>query len=411
MRLAIVAADYTPGEADQLRRDMAAWRRSGRLEQHRGRLISRMQAKGITLEFAERVFQQICGFGEYGFPESHAASFALISYAASYLRRHYPAEFTCALLNAQPMGFYSISTIVEDAKRQGVEVRAVDAQQSEWHCTLEPCQLGMRNCELGIRDRNAAPPDANSQFLLPHSEFEPRERLFAVRMGLRFVKGVSEADVQRLVEARAIAPFTSLDDVARRTGLERKPLTLLAEAGAFESLDVSRRSAMWDVPVVVQDARLPLPLTGRPDTTIFLPLDVPDTIVWDYRSSAHSVRGHPLEVLRPALTRQRLPDARTVQRFASGTRVRYVGVVICRQRPATASNVTFMTLEDETGFVNLVIWDRVFQEFSVVARTASLLGVTGTIESKDHVVHLIAQRLWVPRNVMVREPVKSRDFH
>ena len=152
MRLAIVAADYTPGEADQLRRDMAAWRRSGRLEQHRDRLITRMQAKGIALEFAERVFQQICGFGEYGFPESHAASFALISYASAYLRRHYPAEFTCALLNAQPMGFYSISTIVEDAKRLGVEIRPIDATQSDWHCTLEPRELGIGNEELGIRN-------------------------------------------------------------------------------------------------------------------------------------------------------------------------------------------------------------------------------------------------------------------
>jgi error-prone DNA polymerase len=411
MRLAIVAADYTPGEADQLRRDMAAWRRSGRLEQHRDRLISRMQAKGIALEFAERVFQQICGFGEYGFPESHAASFALISYAASYLRRHYPAEFTCALLNAQPMGFYSISTIVEDAKRNRVEVRAVDAQCSEWDCTLEPCQLGIGNCELRIRGTNAAPPDANSKFLLPNSEFEPRDRLFAVRMGLRFVKGLSETDVTRLVQARAIAPFASIEDVARRTGLDRKPLSLVAEAGGFESLGVSRRSALWDVPGVVQDAQMPLTLTGRQEVVEFPPLTAPEDIVWDYRSSAHSVRGHPLEALRPVLTRQRLPDARTVQRFESGRRVRYVGLVICRQRPATASNETFMTLEDETGFVNLVIWDRVFQAFPVVARTAPLLGVTGTIESKHNVVHLIAERLWVPRDLTVHGPVKSRDFH
>jgi error-prone DNA polymerase len=402
MRLAIVAADYTPGEADQLRRDMAAWRRSGRLEQHRERLITRMQAKGIALEFAERVFQQICGFGEYGFPESHAASFALISYAASYLRRHFPAEFTCSLLNAQPMGFYSISTIVEDAKRHGVEVRAVDVQRSGWHCTLEEASAcghaSLRTCKSCAGGGAPAPVEKK---LTP----------LAVRMGLRFVKGLSEADGQRLAAARAMAPFVSLEDVARRTGLARKPLSLLAEAGAFESLEMSRRAALWDAPGVVRDARMPLTLTGRQEAVEFPSLTAPDAIVWDYRSSAHSVRGHPLEALRPALTRQRLPDARTVQTFRSGRRVRYAGLVICRQRPATAANVTFMTLEDETGFVNLVIWDRVFQEYSVVARTASLLGVTGTIESRDNVVHLIAQRLWIPRALTVSGPVKSRDFH
>ena len=389
MRLAIVAADYTPGEADQLRRDMAAWRRSGRLEQHRERLISRMQAKGIAPEFAERVFQQIRGFGEYGFPESHAASFALISYAAAYLRRHYPAEFTCALLNAQPMGFYSIATIVEDAKRHGVEVRPVDAQRSDWDCTFE--EVGGGRGQAG-----------------------PLQRVRRAHGPLRFVKGSErELTAQRLVAARAMAPFVSLDDVARRTGLERKRAVALAEAGRVrEPRPVAPRGAVGRARRRAgRAAAAGADGTAEDMRRIFLPLDRAGRIVWDYRSSAHSVRGHPLEALRPVLTRQRLPDARTVQAFRSGRRVRYVGLVICRQRPATASNVTFMTLEDETGFVNLVIWDRVFQEFSVVARTASLLGVTGTIESKDHVVHLIAQRLWVPRDVTVRGPVKSRDFH
>ena len=385
MRLAIVAADYTPGEADQLRRDMAAWRRAGRLERHRERLITRMQAKGIAPEFAERVFQQIQGFGEYGFPESHAASFALISYASAYLRCRYPAEFTCALLNAQPMGFYSIATIVEDAKRQGVEMRPVNIRESEWECTLELV----------------------------------RTSSFAVRMGMRFVKGLGEADGRRILAAREAAPFASLTDVARRTGLAERPLTLLAEAGAFEPLDLPRRSALWEVPVVVSDARLPLDLaraglsrrSSEGAKAEFLPLEAGETIAWDYRSSSHSVRGHPLAALRPALDRQGIPDARTVRTLSSGTRVRYAGLVICRQRPATASNVTFMTLEDETGFVNLVLWDRVFQAFSVLARTASWLGVTGTIQKEQDVVHVIAQRLWIPRGITVAEHSGSRDFH
>jgi len=382
MRLAIVAADYTPGEADQLRRDMAAWRRSGRLEGHRERLVSRMTAKGIAPEFADRIFKQICGFGEYGFPESHAASFALISYAAAYLRRHYPAEFTCALLNAQPMGFYSIATIVEDAKRQGVEVRPADAQRSEWDCTLE---------EITRADAT--------------------ERQFAVRMGLRFVKDVGEENGKQIVAARATAPFTSLGDVARRSGLNERALAAMAEAGVFDTLDLSRRSALWEVPGAVRDAHLPLPFSGKVDAPVFPSLEEAEMIAWDYRTSSHSTRGHPLAALRPALRAQGIPDAQTVRTFPSGTRVRYAGLVICRQRPQTASDVTFMTLEDETGFVNLVIWDQVFQSFSVLVRTAYWLGVTGIIEAKDGVVHVIAQRLWVPLGVGVPEHIKSRDFH
>ncbi len=377
MQLSIVAADYTPGEADQLRRDMAAWRRKGRLEQHRERLITRMQAKGIALEFAERVFRQIQGFGEYGFPESHAASFAIISYASAYLRRHYPAEFTCALLNAQPMGFYSIATIVEDAKRQGVDVRPVDAQRSEWDCTLEAMA----------------------------------DRRFAVRMGLRFVKGFSEADGLRLIAARDLAPFTALTDVARRTGLDKGAIAAVAEAGGFDSLGLGRRSALWDVPVVVSDARTPLPLSGGDEPLMFPPLTAGETIAWDYQAASHSVHGHPVEVLRPLLTEQRFADARTVQTLPSGARARYAGLVITRQRPKTASNVTFMTLEDETGIVNLILWDRVFQEFSVLARTAHWLAVSGTIESKYDVVHLIAERLWIPKGVAAPEHLGSRDFH
>ena len=390
MRLAIVAADYTPGEADQLRRDMAAWRRSGRLERHRERLITRMRAKGISPEFAERVFQQIQGFGEYGFPESHAASFALISYASAYLRCHYPPEFVCALLNAQPMGFYSIATIVEDAKRLGVNMLPVDIHKSDWHATLEG-QSGQ------------------------------------VRMGLRFVKGLSETEGEKVIAARRVAAFSSLDEVARRTGLDEGAMRTLAEAGAFESLEISRRDALWDVATAVQDARFPLELSRRgsagaglsrrssegakAEGTVFLPLEPGETIAWDYRASSHSVRGHPLAPLRAMLTEQGLPDARTLRGMAMGTRVRYAGLVICRQRPATASNVTFMTLEDETGFVNLVLWDRVFQAFPVLARTASWLGVTGKIDAQKDVVHVIVDKLWTPKGLAAKDHGKSRDFH
>ena len=393
MRLAIVAADYTPGEADQLRRDMAAWRRSGRLEGHRERLISRMQAKGISLEFAERVFQQICGFGEYGFPESHAASFALISYAAAYLRRHYPAEFTCALLNAQPMGFYSIATIVEDAKRMGVELRPVDVQRSEWDCTLEE----LRTSNVELRTTNPEP-------LNP-------EPSFAIRMGLRFIKDVGEAQGKRIVAARTAQTFTSLDDLTRRSGVPERALTAIAEAGAFQGLALSRRSALWDLPGAVRDARLPLPLFAEEDAPEFPALGDAEIVAWDYAAASHSTHGHPVAAIRPFLRERGIPDAKTVRTLRQGAVVRYAGLVICRQRPATASNVTFMTLEDETGFVNLVIWEQVFNDFSVLARTSHWLGVTGTIQSQDGVVHVIAQKLWTPRGIDTPEHVGSRDFH
>lgn len=381
MRLAIVAADYTPGEADQLRRDMAAWRRSGRLEAHHERLVSRMVAKGIKSEFAEQVFKQICGFGEYGFPESHAASFALISYAAAYLRRHYPAEFACALLNAQPMGFYSIATIVEDAKRQGVEVRPVEVQQSEWDCTLEEIPAAIT------------------------------ERQFAVRMGLRFVKDIGGTNGKLIVSARTAKKFSSLEDVARRSKLNERALSAMAEAGAFDSLHFSRRSALWEASDVSLDAHRPLLFTGEVATPPFLPLQEAELITWDYHASSHSTRGHPLTSVRPFLRAQGITDAQTVRTFAPGTQVRYAGLVICRQHPQTVSNTTFMTLEDETGFVNLVIWERVFQNFSILVRTASLLGVTGVIEAQSDVVHVIAQELWLPHAIDVSVPVKSRDFH
>lgn len=377
MRIAMVAADYTPGEADQLRRDMAAWKRSGRLEQHRERLISRMVAKGITPEFADRVFKQIQGFGEYGFPESHAASFALISYAASYLRCHYPAEFACALLNAQPMGFYSIATIVEDAKRMGVEIRPVDAQRSQWDCTLE--QTGPAT--------------------------------FAIRMGLRFVKSMREAHARQMIRAREAATFTSLDDVTRRTELAERELAVLAKSGAFDSVGISRRAALWDVPASVRTTNLSLPFDDQIEEPVFTPLDPSETIAWDYQASSHSARGHPVEPLRPGLTAQGIPDARAVRATRAGSRLRYAGLVICRQRPQTAKNVTFMTLEDETGFVNLVIWERVFEAYSLLARTAHWLGVSGTIQSQDGVVHLVADELWVPEGIAAPEHLGSRDFH
>jgi error-prone DNA polymerase len=330
MRLAVVAADYTAGEADQLRRDMAAWRKSGQIDHHRDRLVNRMMAKGIEREFAERVFEQIRGFGEYGFPESHAASFALISYVTSWLKQHYPAAFMCSLLNAQPMGFYAPATIIDDAKRHGVEVRPIDVSHSAWDCTLEAGGLAS-----GVG-------------------------LAAVRIGFRYVQGV-RAEERELFE-RAKPPFVSLEDFVTRCPLSEKSLVTLVEAGAFDGLGLSRRAALWEALRLTRTPELPLPSARQQVLPMFDALSVAETIRWDYAASHHSVQGHPLTPLRAKLKQQGMVSGADIQQIAHGTRIDYAGLVICRQRPATAAGVTFMTLEDETGFVNVVLWQKVFSK-------------------------------------------------
>ncbi|MXZ72024.1 MAG: DNA polymerase III subunit alpha, partial [Acidobacteria bacterium] len=394
MRLAMVAADYTPGEADQLRRDMGAWRQRGRIERHRERLVSRMAAKGIAPEFAERVFEQIRGFGEYGFPESHAASFALIAYGAAWLRCHYPDVFTCALLNAQPMGFYTPATIVDDAIRHGVEVRPVDVTASEWDCTLEAAASTGAPASRPVRQSAAAAPR------------------YAVRMGFRYVKGISEKrDFAPLARARAAHPLTSMADVARRARLDEAALRRLAEAGAFAPFEKARRAALWEARGLAATPATPLRVIPNETTPAFDPLNELETIGWDYAANGHSTAGHPLAPLRGTLAAQQLPDACTVATMGDGQEVRYAGLVICRQRPATASGVTFMTLEDETGFVNLVIWKRVFERYAVLAKTATFLGVTGRLQATDGVVHIVADTLWAPRLEASPASAGSRDFH
>ena len=379
MRLAVVAADYTPGEADQLRRDMAAWHRTGRMERHRERLITRMQAKGIAPEFAERVFEQIRGFGEYGFPESHAASFALIAYATAWLKCHYPAEFACALLNAQPMGFYAPATIVEDAKRHQVVVRPIDVRTSDWECTLESCAESAGG--------------------------------FAVRMGLRYVKGLGEGDWEEIVQARYAAQFSSLEDFVRRARLDEDVLSALAEAGAFEAFNIDRRSALWAARRFAHGQKDSLPLPSREMPHAFESLSAFEEVSWDYRTTAHSPRRHPLEPLRRVLAAQGFPDARTVATMSNGKRIDYAGLVICRQRPGTAGGVVFMTLEDETGFVNVVVWESVFQHYAVLAKTVSFLGISGTLQVEDGVVHLVAEKFWQPQVKLKPSGAPSRDFH
>jgi len=367
MRLAVVAADYTPGEADQLRRDMAAWRKCGRIERHRERLVQRMAAKGIAEEFAEAVFNQIRGFGEYGFPESHAASFALIAYATSWLKCHYLPEFTCGLLNAQPMGFYAPATIIEDAKRHGLSFLPVDVQHSEWDCTLEEGRL---------------------------------------RMGLRYLKGLSRRDAETILRER---PFRSLEDFRASTALHADVRRTLASAGALRSLEDSRRAALWEAARPLDAGTLPLGPDADPPR--FAELTDLERVTWDFRTQHHSTADHPLGPMRAMLEEHGLPDAATVNGWPHGRRVRFAGIVICRQRPGTAGGVTFMTLEDESGFVNLVVWRKVFDRYETIAKTEPFLGVDGKLQVEDGVVHLVADRLWRPRLQLRPVTPKSRDFH
>jgi len=394
MKLAVLAAGYSPGEADRLRRDMAAWRSSGRIEQHRDRIVQAMIARGIASEFAERVFSQIRGFGEYGFPESHAASFALLAYVTAWLRCHHLPAFICGLLNAQPMGFYSPSTLLEDVKRRGVEVRPVDVRHSGWDCDLEPASRAAR---------------------WP----------WAIRLGYRFLQGFGERERARL--AAEPPPYVDLWDFALRTRLSKRALVTLAEVGAFDGFEVSRRDALWKVRALADHARDSLATPAVDSGTTFPALGPDEEVLWDVRASAMSPRGHLMDRFRDALAARGLPTAEQVRAAGDGARATYVGMVICRQRPASASGVTFFTLEDETGHVNVVLWRDTFDRYALVAKTASLLGVRGKLQSQHGVVHLVADHLWIPDDlraeaVQARKPtddtppgdrvtLPSRNFH
>ena len=376
IKLAMVAAGFSAGEADQLRRSMAAWRRRGGLEPFERRLIEGMGARGYPEDFARRIFRQIQGFGEYGFPESHAASFALLAYVSAWLKCHEPAAFTCALLNSQPMGFYAPAQLVQDARRHGVEVRPVDVRHSGWDCTLERNRAG-----------------------------EP-----ALRLGLRLVKGLSRAGAERLLQARRERPFAGVEDLARRARLDRRDREALAAADALRGLAGHRRRARWAVLGV--EPSLPLaPEAGVPEAE---PLLVPPTegeaVVADYAALGLSLRRHPLALLRSRLRARGYLRAEVLRRVRHGEPVRVAGLVINRQRPATATGVIFMTLEDESGHINLVVWRNVAEAQRRVLLSARLLGVSGELQREGEVIHVIARRLEDHTPLLGELEVRSRDF-
>jgi error-prone DNA polymerase len=395
MKLAVVAADYTPGEADQLRRDMAAWRRHGRLEAHQERIVERMVSNGIERQFAEQVFEQIRGFGEYGFPESHAASFALIAYATAWMRAHYPVIFTCALLNAWPMGFYSPSTIVHDAIRAGVTVRPVDIRYSRWECTLEP-----------IHPEPGEGPNGSDG---PASSTADGDGHLAIRIGFRFVKGLSAEDGERIIRRRIDG-----GDIATLR-LDRDRALRLAEAGAFDGLGVDRRSAVWQAlgeHVVAERGEFSAELFEvREKTPRFSHLEAFEKLSWDYRAAGHSTAAHPLEPHREWLTRRAYPTAAEVAGAKHNERVSFIGMVINRQRPSTAGGTVFITLEDETGFVNLIVWKSRYEELRPVLLTTPIIAVRGVIQKSHGVVHLIVEAVWPAELPWPVTAVESRDFH
>ncbi|WP_462114009.1 error-prone DNA polymerase [Lysobacter xanthus] len=381
MQLAIVAAGYTPGEADQLRRSMAAWKRHGGMEHHRQRIVEGMGKNGYSTEFAERVFEQIKGFGSYGFPESHAASFALITYTSCWLKCHEPAAFAAALLNSQPMGFYSASQIVQDARRHGIEVRPVDLRYSGWDCSLE---------FRGAADDLSTQP--------------------ALRLGLRQVDGLSEACARRIEAARADRMFTDATDLCLRAELDRRERGLLADAGALKSLLGHRHKARWAVAGV--EAQRPLFEASTPEASVALPLpSVEDDVRTDYDTLGLTLGRHPLSLLRTALTKRRCTRSRDLKALPNGRRVAFAGLVTLRQRPGTASGVTFLTLEDEDGLVNAVVWRHVAEQYRRTLLETRLLVIHGHVESQDGVQHVIAKRLDNLDALLGPLATTSRDFH
>jgi error-prone DNA polymerase len=376
MQLVVAAAGFTPGEADQLRRSMAAWKRSGGLEKYERRIKDGMAARRYPAEFADRIYQQILGFGSYGFPESHAASFALLAYVSAWLKCHYPAAFIAGLLNSQPMGFYPPSMLVTEARRAGVGVHAIDVRHSDWDCTLE------------------AGPDGKP----------------AIRLGLLLVQGFNAAAAQRIAGQRSERAFAGVADLARRAQLSRRELDALAAADALHGLSGHRHSARWqarghevadgllrDAPIVDEPAALPAPREG-------------EDILADYSSTGLSLRRHPVALLRDRLIRARVTANGKLHEKHDGVPVRVAGIVMFRQRPGSAKGTMFMTLEDDTGIVNLIVRPQLIEAEREAVVGAAFLVVQGRLQRQHAVTHVIAERFFDRSHWVGELPYLSRDF-
>ena len=404
MQLAILAADFTPGEADQLRRAMAAWKRRGGLGPFHERLVGRMVAKGYTAEYAERIFKQIEGFGEYGFPESHAASFALLVYVSAWLKRHHPDAFLAALLNSQPMGFYAPAQLVRDAREHGVRVLPVDVSRSAWDSTLEE--------DAAVQAHAAQRHEAAASRGRNHSTLQAGEgRLRPVRLGLNRINGLQEDAAQRLLAARAEQPFDSVEDLARRARLDAHALRLLAGADALVPLAGHRHQAAWAVAGIDTRATPMLARTRTAEDPAALapPNEVAQTLA-DYRAVGLTLGAHPLALLRDALARFKVQPAAVLATYPSGRLARASGLVTHRQRPETARGVVFVTLEDETGAVNVIVWPQVVEAQRRALLASTLLTVYGIWQREGEVRHLVARQLVDHSALLQGLDAKSRNF-
>ena len=389
MKIAIVAAGFTPSEADQLRRAMATFKRVGTIGTFQRKMIDGMLANGYTREFAERCFQQIEGFGEYGFPESHAASFALLVYASAWLKCRYPDAFAAALLNAQPMGFYAPAQIVRDAREHGVEVRPPDINHSQWDATLEQ-----------------GPRAANHLHELHREMRDDIRTNHAVHLGLREIKGLKEEDA-RLIVAMRRHLYDSMRDLWLRTGLSPRVLERLADADAFGSLGLSRREALWaakalgrvgdrddDLPLFSADSEAALTRIVLREPDVYLPpMPIGEEVINDYRFLHLSLRAHPAQFLRSDLNLRTVKQNDTLRSIPSGMWVRISGLVTCRQRPGSANGVVFMTIEDETAVANVIVWPKVFERLRPIVLGARYVAVTGCVQEESGVIHVVAEQV------------------
>lgn len=400
MRLAVVAGGFSLEEADQLRRAMGKWRKAGLIERFRKKLIEGIIHNGYEPEFAERLFKQICGFGDYGFPESHAASFARLTYISCWLKHYYPAAYTASVLNSLPMGFYAPAQLVADVRRHDVDVRPVDVNLSDWDCTLELVESQSDSRRGSMSDSEHADTRRRPADFPPH----------AIRLGFRMISGIPASAVDTIVASRQFGRFTSFENFVQRTRLSSSVLKKLSRADAFASVSLSRRDALWEA--LPPQMAEPLLEDAEPDReNVQLPQMSPcDSVVADYNTIGLSLRGHPFEFIRPLLPQQNLRRADELATLPVDRQYRVAGLVIGRQRPQTAKGVTFVTIEDETGSINLIVWPDVWEKHRLIARSSRIMLVTGKLQRENEVIHIVVQRLQDVSHTLAQIKAQSRDF-
>lgn len=422
MEIAMVAAGFSAGQADELRRSMAAWRRSGQITQFHDRVVGGMRKKGYEEEFAEAIFRQIEGFGEYGFPESHAASFALLVYVSCWLKCHEPAAFLCAMLNSQPLGFYDPSDLTQDARRHGVQVLPVDVNESEWdHTLVKPDQqsVSAESRTQSLRSHSQSPGFKRNQNKIQHQN--PNDSFIqntskplaqgAVRLGFRLVSKLSVAGANRLLEARQNRPFVSAADLVRRSGINQTDQQALAIAGALTNISGDRHQAQWDLlgvesmPELLSDASADEPALNLPEPT------EGENTVADYMSIGLTLNRHPLALLRSKLRKRHIIDSKSWALVADGKTARLAGIIKVRQRPGTASGVVFLTIEDESGPMNVIVWSAVVEAFRKEVLGATMVSVYGVTQREQGVVHLIARKIEDLSWMLGELSTQSRNFH